>query len=132
MKKSETIAMYRDAYLEGKDEVDRRSFEEKDETRQYAAIMSWRRRQEQAATDREASPSAVLDAVKKARKVLLALNELAPKDRERLSAATAELKADIDNFDIILKGRRLRELRSQRTSLDKEIELLESEGIQEC
>ena len=94
--------------------------------------MSWRRRQEQAATDREASPSAVLDAVKKARKVLLALNELAPKDRERLSAATAELKADIDNFDIILKGRRLRELRSQRTSLDKEIELLESEGIQEC
>lgn len=132
MKKSETIAMYRDAYLEGKDEIDRRSFEEKDEARQYAAIMSWRRRQEQAATDREASPSAVLEAVKKARKVLLALNELAPKDRERLSAATAELKADIDNFDIILKGRRLRELRSQRSSLDKEIELLESEGIQEC
>ncbi len=132
MKKSETIAMYRDAYLEGKDEIDRRSFEEKDEARQYAAIMSWRRRQEQAATDREASPSAVLEAVKKARKVLLALNELAPKDRERLSAATAELKADIDNFDIILKGRRLRELRSQRSSLDKEIELLESEGLQEC
>lgn len=132
MKKSETIAMYREAYLEGKDEIDRRSFEEKDEARQYAAIMSWRRRQEQAATDREASPSAVLEAVKKARKVLLALNELAPKDRERLSAATAELKADIDNFDIILKGRRLRELRSQRSSLDKEIELLESEGIEEC
>lgn len=132
MKKSETIALYKDAYLEGKDEIDRRSFEEKDEARQYAAIMSWRRRQEQAATDREASPSAVLEAVKKARKVLLALNELAPKDRERLSAATAELKSDIDNFDIILKGRRLRELRSQRSSLDKEIEMLESEGIQEC
>lgn len=132
MKKSETIALYRDAYLEGKDEIDRRSFEEKDEARQYAAIMSWRRRQEQAATDREASPSAVLEAVKKARKVLLALNELAPKDRERLSAATAELKNDIDNFEIILKGRRLRELRSQRSSLDKEIEQLESEGIEEC
>lgn len=132
MKKSETIALYKDAYLEGKDEIDRRSFEEKDEARQYAAIMSWRRRQEQAATDREASPSGVLDAVKKARKVLLALNELSPKDRERLSAATAELKNDIDNFEIILKGRRLRELRSQRSSLDKEIELLENEGIHEC
>ena len=132
MKKSETIALYRDAYLEGRDEIDRRAFEEKDEARQYAAIMSWRRRQEQAATDREASPAAVLEAVKRARKVLLALTELAPKERERLSAATAELKNDIDNFDLILKGRRLRELRSQRDSLAKEIEMLESEGIQEC
>ena len=79
MKKSETIALYRDAYLEGRDEIDRRAFEEKDEARQYAAIMSWRRRQEQAATDREASPAAVLEAVKRARKVLLALTELAPK-----------------------------------------------------
>lgn len=132
MKKSETIALYKDAYLEGRDEIDRRAFYEKDETRQYAAIMSWRRRQEQAATDREASPSGVYDLIKKARKVLLALNELAPKDKERLSVASNELKTDIDNFDIILKGRRLRELRSQRDSLAKEIEMLENEGIQEC
>lgn len=132
MKKSETIALYRDVYLEGRDEIDRRSFEEKDEARQYAAIMSWRRRQELAATGKEASPSLVLETVKKARKLLLALNELAPKDRERLSSATAELKEDIDNFDLILKGRRLRELRSQRSSLDKEIEQLENEGVKEC
>ncbi len=132
MKKSDTIALYRDAYLEGRDEVDRRAFYEKDEARQYAAIMSWRRRQEQAATDREASPSGVYDLIKKARKVLLALNELAPKEKERLSIAANELKNDIDNFDIILKGRRLRELRSQRDSLAKEIEMLESEGILEC
>lgn len=132
MKKSETIALYRDAYLEGKDEIDRRSFDEKDEARQYAAIMSWRRRQELAAAGKEASPSFVLETVKKARKLLLALNELVPKDRERLSAATAELKDDIDNFELILKGRRLRELRNQRSSLDKEIEQLESEGVKEC
>lgn len=132
MKKSDTIALYKDAYLEGRDEIDRRAFYEKDEARQYAAIMSWRRCQEQAATDRDASPSAIYDMLKKARKVLLALNELSPKDRERLSAATNELKNDIDNFDIILKGRRLRELRSQRDSLAKEIEMLENEGIQEC
>ncbi|MDE6421927.1 MAG: hypothetical protein K2K95_00750 [Muribaculaceae bacterium] len=132
MKKSDTIALYRDAYLEGRDEIDRRAFYEKDEARQYAAIMSWRRRQEQATTDREASPSGVYDLIKKARKVLLALNELAPKERERLSVAANELKTDIDNFEIILKGRRLRELRSQRDSLAKEIEMLESEGIQEC
>lgn len=132
MKKSETIALYRDAYLEGKDEIDRRNFEEKDEARQYAAIMSWRRRQELATTGKEASPAVVLDTIKKARKLLLALTELAPKDRERLSGATAELKEDIDNFDFILKGRRLRELRNQRSSLDKEIEQLENEGVKEC
>lgn len=132
MKKSETISLYKEAYLEGRDEIDLRAFEEKDESRQYAAIMSWRRRQELAAADREATPSGVLDALKKARKVLLSLTELAPKDRERLSATAAELKNSIDNFDLILKGRRLRELRSRRDSLAKEIEQLEREGIEEC
>lgn len=129
MKKSETISIYKEAYLEGKDENERRRFEERDEARQYAAIMSWKRRQDIASADKEASPNGVMEAIKKARRLLLALNELSPKDGARLSAATAELKEDIDKFDIILKGRRLRELRSQRESLDKEIEQLENEGI---
>lgn len=136
MKKSDTIALYRDAYLEGRDEVDRRNFEEKDENRQYAAIMSWKRRQEIAAGAKEAvnanTPNGVYDLVKKAHKALLALNELQQKDQLRLMEAVDRLKEDTDNFEQILKGRRLKELRAQLSNLNREIEQLENEGVQEC
>lgn len=136
MKKSETIALYRDAYLEGRDEVDRRNFEEKDESRQYAAIMSWKRRQEIAAGAKETAntnnPNGVYDLIKKTHKALLALNELSQKDQLRLMEAVDRLKDDTYNFEQILKGRRLRELRAQLSNLNREIEQLENEGVQEC
>ncbi len=137
MKKTDTIALYRDAYLAGRDEVDRRAFEEKDVARQYAAIMSWKRRQELAAgaTNRQSaqgSVASIIEGVRNASKALQSMEELSPRDAERLSEAVTQLRYELENFDTIRKGRRLRELRSRRQELDREIGLLESEGVEEC
>lgn len=133
MKKSETIALYRDAYLEGRDEIDRRNFEQKDEARQYAAIMSWKRRQDIAAGVKEVpavpTPAIILDLIKKAHKALLSLDDLNPKDTAKLSEACGKLKEDIDSYGMIVKGRRLKELRSRLSDLSREIEQLENEGV---
>lgn len=137
MKKTDTIALYRDAYLAGRDEDDCRAFDEKDVARQYAAIMSWKRRQELAsvAASRPAgqgSVASVIEAVRNACKTLQAMDELSARDSERLTEAVSQLRYELENFEGIRKGRRLRELRNRRIELDREIGLLESEGIEEC
>lgn len=137
MKKTDTIAMYREAYLAGRDEADRKAFEEKDVARQYTAIMSWKRRQELAASAPsrlagQGSVASIIEAVRNACKALQSMEELSSRDSERLSEAVSQLRYELENFDIIRKGRRLKELRSRRSELDREIGLLESEGVEEC
>lgn len=70
MKKTETIALYRDAFLEGKDEETRRKFDEKDINKQYSSIIAWRRRRNISSDDDE-QPSAALalELLKKAKKL---------------------------------------------------------------
>lgn len=132
MKKSETIALYRDAFLEGKDEIDRRKFEEKTEDKQYAAIMAWKRRKSLSESAVDNSAAGIIDVLKKARKNILSIQNLSAKDSEKIAKLAEALADDVKNFDLIKKGRRLRELKSQRSSLDREIEILESEGVKEC
>lgn len=132
MKKTETIALYRDAFLEGKDEIDRRKFEEKDIDRQYAAVMAWKRRKTLAEAAGNSSAASIAAMLKNARKSVAELPELSPKESERLLALVDSLREDIAGFEFIKKGRLLRALRSQRSSLDKEIEQLEREGVKEC
>ena len=133
MKKSDTIALYRDAYLEGKDEIDRRKFEEKPDDKKYAAIMAWKRRQTLSAEMRDKpSVNTLVETLKKICKDIENLPELSPKDASKLQALTESITYNITNFDMIKKGQRLRMLKSQRSSLDKEIEILESEGVKEC
>lgn len=132
MKKSETIALYREAFLEGKDEIDRRKFEEKGEDRQYAAVMAWKRRKALAAAADKNNPGMIAATIKNLRKTLVELPELPPKEAEKLLSLADALRDDIANFELIKKGQLLRKLRSQRSSLDREIEQLENKGVKEC
>jgi len=133
MKKSETIAMYRDAFLEGKDEIDRRRFDEKTEDKQYAAVMAWKRRLALSSEPREkSSAAAIADSLKRIKKEIEQLTDLSPREATKIHAMIESISYDITNFDLIKKGRRLRQLKSQRQNLDREIELLENEGVKEC
>ncbi|MDE6532959.1 MAG: hypothetical protein K2M27_05440 [Muribaculaceae bacterium] len=133
MKRHETIALYREAFLEGKDEIDRRRFDEKPEDKQYAAIMAWKRRQSLSSESRDkVSAAAIAESLKRVKKDVEMLTELSQKDSEKLKAIIDSIDYDIVNFDLIQKGKRLRMLKSQRSSLDREIEILESEGVKEC
>ncbi len=133
MKKSETIAMYRDAFLEGKDEIDRRRFDEKSEDKQYAAVMAWKRRLALSSDSREkSSAAAIADSLKRIKKDVEQLADLSPRDASKIQSIIESIAYDITNFDLIKKGRRLRQLKSQRLTLDREIELLENEGVKEC
>lgn len=135
MKRADTIALYKEQYLSGRDEIDRRKFEEKDEQRQYSAIMAWRNRRkaaEQRSDAAEATPASVAEMLKSAKRAVESFDELSDKDSERLIAALNELKTEITDFDLIRKTRKLKQLRAQRQDLDREIERLESEGVKEC
>lgn len=132
MKKADTIALYREAFLEGKDEIDRRRFDEKDETRQYNVIMSWKRRQGLTAKREETSVASLIESIRKIDKIIPNLPELSEKEAAKIKSAAQSIIGNVDNFDQIKKARRLRELKSQRSSLEREIELLESQGVKEC
>lgn len=132
MKKSETIALYKEAFLEGKDEIDRRKFEEKSEDKQYGSIMAWKRRREMTAESNDKNSTAnIASCIKSANKAVLSLPELSQKDAAKLLDLAESLASDIKNFDLIKKGQLLRKLKSQRQSIDREIELLENEGVKE-
>lgn len=132
MKKSETIALYREEFLKGKDEIDRRQFNEKSEERQYSSIMAWKRRREIAASKSEKGLPQIVNAIKDALKILPELPELPAKEAEKLLSLVRNLENDIENFEAIKKGQLLKKLKSQRISLDREIEILESQGVKEC
>jgi len=132
MKKTETIALYRDTFLEGRDEIDRRKFDEKNVDKQYASIMAWKRRKELANTTNKISVSSISGILKNVKKTIVELPELQTKDAEKLVALVDAIKSEIADFEIIKKGQLLRKLRSQRNSLDKEIEQLENAGVKEC
>lgn len=126
MKKTETIALYRDAFLEGKDEETRRKFDEKDINKQYSSIIAWRRRRNISSDDDE-QPSAALalELLKKAKKVINDLDSLSPRDSEKLWDAANEVADDVNNFDRIKKSRLIKELESEKEKLQRQGENLE-------
>lgn len=135
MKKTETIALYIDEYLNGKSEEERQQFYEKPVDKQYSTIMAWKRRRDLAGSNANVSSvAAMTEALRKVKKAIPALDSLSPKDADRLRTALHEIYYDIDNFDKIKKGQLLRELESEKEkiikqteSLDKKIEALRQE-----
>ena len=115
MKKTETIALYRDAFLEGKDEETRRKFDEKDINKQYSSIIAWRRRRNISSDDDE-QPSAALalELLKKAKKVINDLDSLSPRDSEKLWDAANEVAGDVNNFERIKKSKTIKKFKKEK------------------
>lgn len=127
MKKTDTIALYRDEYLAGKDDEARRAFDEKSVERQYSCIVTWRRRRKLTAPAKNdtSSPTAIADSLRKLRDALHALPSLADSDRQKILEAAEAVADDVRNFDRIKKGQLLRELQSEQEKMNREREQLE-------
>lgn len=126
MKKTDTIALYIDEYLNGKSDEDRQKFYEKSVEKQYSTIMAWKRRREIANSNANpASVSAMVETFKKIKKAIGELDSLSPKDADRLRTGLNEIYSDIDNFDKIKKSQLLRELESEKERIARESENLD-------
>lgn len=126
MKKTETIALYIDDYLNGKSDDDRQRFHEKPVDKQYSTIMAWKRRREIANSNANlTNVSAMVETFKKIKKAIAELDTLSSKDAEKLHIAINEIICDIDNFDKIKKSQLLRELESEKERIARETENLE-------
>lgn len=132
MKRSETIALYTEAFLEGKDDVARQKFEAKNDNQKYAAIMTWKRRKALSSASEKPSAATVITSLKNIKKTIAELSDLPSKDSEKILALLDAIREDVNNFEYIKKGQLLKKLRNQRSSLDREIEQLENEGVKEC
>lgn len=124
MKKTDTIALYKEAFLAGKDEETRRRFEEKDVEKQYGSIIAWRRRQKKSQTesvDNEVmTPAAILDCLKKIKKNIPDLPSLGQGDAEKILSLIGEIADDIRNFDRIKKSQLLSRLESEQQEIDRQ------------
>lgn len=104
MKKTETIALYLDDYFNGKSDEEKQSFYEKSIEKQYSAIMAWKRRRDMSgAASNPSSVATILEALKKVKRAIPALDTLSPKDADKIRTALNEIYNDVDNFDKIKK-----------------------------
>lgn len=125
MKKSERIALYRDAYLKGKSEEECRRFDEKDVEKQYGAIMAWKRRKDEAArqyrranaTEEEATPRTIAAVLIRVKSDIHSLKSLSDEDRGMLYDALNGALDEVNNFDRYKKAELLQRLESQRDEI---------------
>lgn len=123
---SETIAEYRDEFLAGKSEDYRNKFYSKNESQQYAAIQNWKRNAKnlgEATKDlAKVSASTVMGYLKDAHKKLVKLENLSPKESQKILGLVDDVKSAIDNFDKIKKQQLLETLKSEKEKLAKQNE----------
>lgn len=136
--KSETIAEFRDQFLEGKSDDYRNKFNEKNENQQYAAIANWKRNAKNlgvATKDlAKVTATSVVAYLKDAHKKLVKLEELTPKEAQKIVDMLDMVKGAVDNFDRIKKQQLLQVLKNEKdklaqqgTELDRKIEDLQNQ-----
>lgn len=128
MKRTETIAHYKEAFLEGKSDEIRANFENKDINKQYASIVAWKRRQA-GKSDNGVTVSSIVELLRNAKKAISQLSDLSDKDTEKIASLCNEVAEEAANFDMIKKSRKLRQLKEQQDSIARAIAELEEEGV---
>ena len=124
MKKNETIAHYKNEFLAGKSDEYKQKFEEKDENKQYTAIMNWKRSAKKLgeATEELAKVTAgnVVTHLKNAHKMLTNVSGLSAKEAMKLQQMLDSFKDTINNFDRVKKAQLIETLKSQQAKLQKQ------------
>ncbi|MDE6009223.1 MAG: hypothetical protein K2G90_08460 [Muribaculaceae bacterium] len=134
MKKTETIALYKEAFLAGKPEDVRRKFEEKDVEKQYSSIIAWRRRQRKSSVDAPEEekmekqpliPTSILESLREIKNTIPTFDELPHEMREQLLSVLGEITSDIHNFDRIKKSQLLSKLESEQEEINRQRDTLQ-------
>lgn len=127
--KSETIAEYRNEFLAEKSEDYRNQFDQKNENQQYAAINHWLRSAKNlgGATKNLAKVTAatVISYLKDAHKKLEKLDNLSPKEAQKIQDLLDKVKGAINDFDRIKKQQLIEVLKSEKKKLAKQNEDLD-------
>ncbi|MCH5238016.1 MAG: hypothetical protein J1E95_09495 [Muribaculaceae bacterium] len=131
MKKSETIAVYREDFLSGKSEEYRNKFENKTESQQYQAIMNWKSnalKLGQATNDlAKVTMKNVIAHLKDAHKKLKNLPALSTAEQLKIQKLLDSVKDTIDNFDRVKKEQLLVKLQGEQEKLQRDKENLSSQ-----
>lgn len=136
--RSETVAELREEFLAGKSEDYRNKFDQKNLDQQYAAIANWKRNAKNlgVATKDLAKTTAttVIGYLKDAHKKLVKLENLSPKESQKIQNLLDKVKDAIDNFDKIKKQQLIESLKNEKVKLqkqgdniDRQIEALQGE-----
>ena len=136
--RSETIAEHRDEFLSTKSEDYKNKFYQKTENQQYAAIANWKRTAKNfgmATKDlAKVTATTVVSYLKDANKKLQKLENLSPKEAEKIQQLLDAVRNSIDNFDRMKKQQLIETLKlekeklaKQGNDLDRKIEELQSQ-----
>lgn len=129
MSKEETVLMYRDEFLASQKPDKRENFIQKSIDKQYASIMSWRRRQRMA-DETPAEPkgnlsaNSLIAAVRKVRKSVVDVQELSQRDSNRLRIEAEELIVTLANYDKIRAQKELENLERENARMQARMEEL--------
>lgn len=136
--KNEIVDELRDEFLSTKSEDYKNKFNEKNLNQQYAAIANWKRNAKNlgmATKDlAKVTASTVVSYLKDAHKKLTKLENLSPKEAQKIMAVLDNVRSAIDNFDRIKKQQLLNSLKSEKeklmkqgSDLDRQIEELQNQ-----
>lgn len=125
--KADTVALYRDAFLLGKDEQKVKDFDERSLEKQYTAIMNWKRNQKKKAAKEGLKPTVkeVLNHIKAANNKIKNLVAMTPQESQKLNDAIEGLKGVVADYEKNKKQLLINELRAQKMKLDSEGQNLE-------
>lgn len=122
MNKEETVKHYREAFLAGRTPAYALKFDAKSVNNQYASIMTWRRKNRQAAT--EPQGNAVVEQMRSVRTMAMRAKDLTATDIDKLEVEANELLRSLGELRITARERELRMLESEREALENRIQRL--------
>lgn len=123
MKRTETIAYYRDAFLSGRNDAFIKKFESKSVDKQYQSIMSWKQNQGKKSSS---DVNQIITMLRDASRAVSMLPELSTTDSKKIIGLAEKFISTVEDFKNLKKIKELQELKAKRSMLEREIALLES------
>lgn len=123
MKKSDTLNLYIDEFLEGKSEVAKEEFLSRSIDRQYASVMAWKQRKN-AAKMKQISFQNVLNTLKETRKSIPFLENLSSADINKLHKEIKNIENAINDYEKMRAEQEILQLESEQRRITEKLNQL--------
>lgn len=130
--REETIRLYAEEYLAGRNDEQRQEFYNKPIARQYSNIMAWKRRQDKRNTPVEALDVAAVIKHAQALATMIGMTCMMNEhEMQAMHAAVDAAKDALNNYYRVRNTRELQALKRQQEEIQRRIEQLRYEGADE-